>query len=218
MPAGRGRKGERAPRSRRGKQTNTVVVPRILAPAPATVQSTPLVPANVHGLVCPMYVNSLYPVSAVPSLLPESRSLSTEAPFHLQQPSILNNASNSPPAAGAWHSGLSPHLYYLVPLPTNVRKCYGCGNNFVAKFRQPPHNIVVKHIDRRLVRRDPATAALVYSPDFTNTYYHPSFAHIQRKNPTFNGLVYIDSAIYRGLDFSQIQALNEYDLNINMSN
>ena len=51
MPAGRGRKGERAPRSRRGKQTNTVVVPRILAPAPATVQSTPLVPANVHGLV-----------------------------------------------------------------------------------------------------------------------------------------------------------------------
>ena len=76
--------------------------------------------------------------------------------------------------SGTWHSGLSPHSYYLVALPTNVKKCYGCGDMFAEKFRQAPHNIVVKHVDRRVVRRDDNTGALVYSTDFTNTYYHPT--------------------------------------------
>ena len=56
---------------------------------------------------------------------------------------------------------------------------YGCGDMFAEKFRQPPYNIVVKHVDRRVVRRDDNTGALVYSTDFTNTYYHPSPAHIR---------------------------------------
>ena len=34
---------------------------------------------------------------------------------------------------------------------------------FPKKFRQPPHNIVVKHFDRRVVRRDENTGALVHS-------------------------------------------------------
>ena len=48
------------------------------------------------------------------------------------------------------------------------------------KFRQPPHNIVVKlmYMDWHVVRRDDNTGVLVYSTDFTNTYYHPSPAHI----------------------------------------
>jgi len=63
-----------------------------------------------------------------------------------------------------------------------VKKCYGCGDNFAEKFRQPPHHIVVKHVDRRQVHRDDNTGALVYSTDFTNTYYHPSPVHIMPKN------------------------------------
>ena len=39
----------------------------------------------------------------------------------------------------------------------SVKKCYGCGDNFAEKFRQPPHNIVVKHVDRRQVRKDDNT-------------------------------------------------------------
>ena len=81
-------------------------------------------------------------------------------PFSSFQPSA---------AAGTWHSVLTPHSYYLVALPTNVKKCSGCGDMFAEKFRQPPHNIVVKHVDRRMVRRDDNTVTLVYSTDFTNT-------------------------------------------------
>ena len=110
-------------------------------------------------------------------------------------------------ATGKWHSGLSPHSYYLVALPTNVKKCYGCGDMFAEKFRQTPHNIVVKHVDRRVVRRDDNTGALVYSTDFTNTCYHPNPAHIRRKNPVFDGRVLIDLGTYQSLDEGQKEIL-----------
>ena len=66
------------------------------------------------------------------------------------------------------------------------QKCYGCGIEFAEKYRQPPYNIVVKHVDRRLVRRDERTGLFLYSPDYSNTYYHLEAAHILRKNPFFN--------------------------------
>ena len=37
-------------------------------------------------------------------------------------------------AAGAWHLGLSSYCYYLVALTKNVKKCYGCGDNFSEKI------------------------------------------------------------------------------------
>ena len=76
--------------------------------------------------------------------------------------------------SGTWHSGLSPHSYYLVALPTNVKRSYRCGDMFAEKFRQTPHTIVVKHVDRRMVRRDDNTGALVYSTDFTRQHLLPS--------------------------------------------
>ena len=57
---------------------------------------------------------------------------------------------------------------------------------FPKKFRQSPHNIVVKHFDRRVVRRDESTGALGHSADLSNTYYHPSPVHIMRKDPVFD--------------------------------
>ena len=36
---------------------------------------------------------------------------------------------------------------------------------FAEKFRQPPHNNVVKHVHWRVVCRDDNTGALVYSTD-----------------------------------------------------
>jgi len=59
-----------------------------------------------------------------------------------------------------------------------------------------PHNIVVKHVDRRVVRRDDNTGALVYSTDNTNTYYHLNPAPIKRKNPVFDGRVLIHLGTY----------------------
>ena len=43
-----------------------------------------------------------------------------------------------------WHSGMSPFPYEIVLLPNNVRKCYGCGNDFAKKYRKPPFNLIVK--------------------------------------------------------------------------
>ena len=99
-----------------------------------------------------------------------------------------------------------------------MKKCYGCGDNFAEKFRQPPHNIVVKHADRPQVRRDVNTGALVYSTDFTSTYYHPSRADIMRKNPVFDGRVHIDFSTYHSLDESQKEMLKEHGLIVNIVN
>ena len=122
------------------------------------------------------------PRAAPPPVPPAARPAAPPpVPPAARFPFMLPFAVNPRVAPGTWHSGMSPYQYNLVPLPTNARKCYGCGNEFVEKFRQPPHNMVVKHVDRRLMRRDPTTGSFVYSADFTNTYYHPSFAHIQKK-------------------------------------
>ena len=100
-----------------------------------------------------------------------------------------------------------------------MKTCYGCGDNFAEKFRQPPHNIVVKHVDRRQVRRDDNKGALVYSTDFTNTYYHPSPAHIMSlKNPVFDELVHIDFSTYHSLHESQKEMLKEHGLIVNIVN
>ena len=117
-------------------------------------------------------------------------------PFSSFQPSA---------AAGTWHSVLTPHSYYLVALPTNVKKCYGCGDMFTEKFCQPPHNIVVKHVDWRVVRRDDNTVTLVYSTDFTNTYYQLNPTHIRRKNRNFDGRVRIDLNTYQTLYDGNVQ-------------
>ena len=79
---------------------------------------------------------------------------------------------------------------------------------------------MVKHVDRRVVRRDDNTGALVHSTDFTNTYYHPNPAHIRRKNPVFDrdGRVLIDLGTYQSLDEGQREMLKEHRLVVNIVN
>ena len=117
-------------------------------------------------------------------------------PFSSFQPSA---------AAGTWHSGLSPHSYYLVALPINVKKCYGCGDMFAEKFR---HTTSWSSMWIGVWY----AGALVYSTDFTNTYYHPNPAHIRRKNPVFDGRVLIDLGTYQSLDEGQKEILKEHGL------
>ena len=106
--------------------------------------------------------------------------------------------------AEGWHSGYSPHRYELVTLPGNVKKCYGCEAEFTERYRNSPNNIVIKHVDRRLVRKDEHKGHFLYSADYSNTYCHLDFADIQRKNPTFNGEVFISYDKLRfGFDYAQ---------------
>ena len=113
-----------------------------------------------------------------------------------------------------WHSGMSPHKYEIVLLPSKVKKCYGCGNDFIEKYRNPPFNLIVKHMDRRVMRRKEQTGQLIFNQDYSNTYYHPVAAHIQRKNPVFTGLTFIAGELYSALDRTQREVLDSFNLNI----
>jgi len=68
-------------------------------------------------------------------------------------------------------------------------QCYGRSDSFVEKIRWPLYNVVVKHVDRKVVRRDETTGALVYSTDYTNTYYHLSTDKVLLKQKWFRTLL-----------------------------
>lgn len=68
-------------------------------------------------------------------------------------------------------------------------------------------------MDKRIIGKDPL-GQLRFSVDFTNTYYHPVKAHIQRKNPLFDGTVRISRSLYDSLDHSQHQFLSSLDLEV----
>ena len=92
---------------------------------------------------------------------------------------------------------------------------------FAEKFRQLPQITctVLKHVDRRVVRRDDNTGSQVSSTDFINTYHHPSPAHILgEKTPAFDGRVLIDLNTYQSLDEGQREMLKEHGLVVNIVN
>jgi len=84
------------------------------------------------------------------------------------------------------------HLYYQnrdlngiqgnpLILTKLCRKCYGCGEDFAAKYNTPTNNLIIKHIDRR-IRGENDLGHILYNADFT-TYYNFNKAHIMQKNP-----------------------------------
>ena len=118
------------------------------------------------------------------------------------------------PLAGNWHSGFSPHKYEIMELPQKVKKCYGCGSDFVEKHRHSPHNIIVRHCDRRLMRRDERTGQFQYSADYSNTYYHFDVSHIRRKNPLYDGKVYIDFVKYQTMESEQRDVIRQSNFEV----
>ena len=206
-PASRGINGERPPRSRRGEQSTSVVVPR--NPSSSFVASES---QNAHQI-------QQGPSSNPPPCSPYSSTFKTHPPNVSSQaaPPLLSSVQPSA-APGTGQSGLPPLRYYLVALPKNVRKCYGCREVFAEKYRQPPYNIVVKHLDRRVVGKDNDTGALLYARDFTNTYYHPNPSHIKRKNPFFDDSVLIDPGTHQSLDEGQRKILEKSGLIVKIDN
>ena len=133
----------------------------------------------------------------------------------LQQPSFPQSPM---PCAGlqpSWNSSMSPSIYELVITPPTVRKCYGCGNDLGDKYKTPPCNIIIKHVDKRVTGKDSTTGQLIHSQDYSNTYYHPIAAHITRKNPLFSGQVFLRYELYNSLDDAQRHCVNTlHGLNI----
>ena len=104
--------------------------------------------------------------------------------WHMKYWAKWNTADPSPPPTitpqygNQWHSGMSPHHYEIVMLPSNVQKCYGCGAIFSERSRSAPFNLCIKHVDKRVIGKN-ADGHLIYSRDYTNTYYHPSMPHMK---------------------------------------
>jgi len=82
---------------------------------------------------------------------------------------------------------MSLHKHEVVILKQCIKNCHGCGTPFADKHRSSPFNLVVRNGDRRVTGKNDYTGQLNYSRDFSNTYYHLSRNHIERKNPVFNG-------------------------------
>ena len=71
MPAGRGRKGERQPRSRRGKQTTSMVVPRNPLPSPPSIGAK-----ECENYPDVAQLHELFPASCQPSVATHQAQLS----------------------------------------------------------------------------------------------------------------------------------------------
>ena len=84
----------------------------------------------------------------------------------------------------------------MVEKEESHKKCYGCGRPFADKYNSPPNNLIIRHVDRRIMGKDDATTQLVFNHNFTAAYYHANKMHIVMKNPNFAGIVNIKNSLY----------------------
>ncbi len=98
-----------------------------------------------------------------------------------------------------WHSGMSPYRYEVCIMQNNIQKCYGCNQLFEERHRCPPQNVIIRHFDRR-IRGITKEGKITYATEFSNTYYHCEFAHIARKNPIFDGIIYLSPQVLLSAD------------------
>ena len=92
------------------------------------IQLGPLYPALYNPPSFPIHVARFHHPYTSPFQAHSQNVPSQAAPLHRPFSSFQPSA-----AAGSWHLGLSPHSYYLVALPTIVKKCYGCGDTCLQK-------------------------------------------------------------------------------------
>ena len=140
-------------------------------------------------------------------------SQETRGPTFSSTPSTTSNQQTTQ-SNEQWHSGMSPFPYEVVLLPNNVRKCYGCGNDFAEKYRKPPFNLIVKHVDGRIIKKCEQTGQLIFSNDYNNTYYHLVGLHVLCKNPALTGVAIISRELYSTLDERQQEILRECNINV----
>ena len=203
---------------------------RLPSPAPFRQSFPPPIPSQTlpqsfhpFGSFHPSAGAANVPVSQFPPALPpvaqNTSSTTTQDSYWvslLQRPdmptSFDNYQSSAPPAMLArsanynstseWKTYDSPFPYDLTTLPTNVRVCYGCRKNFAEKYRSNPHDLIVRHRDKRIVSVNPPA----FSRDFTFTYYHLNLQHIMNRNPFFAGRVeLVNDGIISGTQIEMTQ-------------
>ena len=116
------------------------------------------------------YQCKYFPKSAIIRLSSPSFNQFFSQIYSSERPKAQNVTGNVP-ITSSWHSGMSLHKYYLIEKPANIANCYRCNESFSLRYCQPPTNIIVKHIDRR-IRGQTQDGQLIYNADFTPAYYH----------------------------------------------
>ena len=111
-----------------------------------------------------------------------SSAQATAVPFVSASQQLLSPASDNTPAL-QWHSGMSPHIYEVVILPSKVQKCYGCGNAFVDKNRSSPYNLVIKH--RQATNRQKRPGLFQLQRRFRKHLLPPIIITHTKEKPTF---------------------------------
>ena len=100
-----------------------------------------------------------------------------------------------------WHSGMSPHKYYLTEKPTNVPNRCGCNKSFSLPYCQPPTNIIFKHIDKRIrgkIRDD----QLIYNADFT-----PALKNQKKSPEKIPVILYIKSQVLQRFEQNYVNMI-----------
>ena len=119
--------------------------------SPLGIQQLPVTPSPPISHCTPMQVPPLVP--------PIGPALPQQAP------------------APSRNAGMSPNAYEVVVTPTRVQKYYGCGNDFSPKYKTLPTNIIIKHVDRRVIRRNKQTGkcTAVISAIHIIIWFHRTF-------------------------------------------
>lgn len=105
---------------------------------------------NTHIQPLPMTVG---PQPSPGSYTPNNGPQNKQVPSFVAPQAASSIAAPCPAVAG-WQPWMSPYAYEVVLLPTIVKRSYGCGSNFVERYRSLPHSLVVKHMDRRIAGKD----------------------------------------------------------------
>ena len=85
------------------------------------------------------------------------------------------------------------------------------------RARSSPSRLFVKHLDRKIAVKDfLGVMALMFTTNI-RSYFHPLMAHIQRKNPFFDGSAPFSRSLHDSLDHGQHQVLAFRDLEVNIT-
>lgn len=120
-----------------------VLPPSVLQiPCPTVSQST--LPSNPYSHIQPMQMVFDLQPSLPPCTLMNSSQLHQSAPSSnppqlsgatfVTPHAAMSTAASCPTASTQWQPWMSPYSYEIVLLPTKVKKCYGCGSDFVEKY------------------------------------------------------------------------------------
>ena len=100
------------------------------------------------------------------------------------------------------HAKFSEKRTFFTPRYAHERR--------TSHYCQPPTNIIVKHIDRR-IRGKTRDGQLIYNADFTPACYHPIKSHIAthivRKNSCYSGNLYIKSQVLERVEQNYVNMI-----------